>query len=69
MHVYEPVFSAYHNKGKTGVSERHLRTMLAEVPHVYLGGRVVIPVEPLREWLRGPLQERSGREAIRDVRE
>ncbi len=35
-----------------GVSERHLRTLLAEVPHVYVGNRVVIPVEPLREWLR-----------------
>ncbi len=25
-----------------GVSERHLRTLLPEVPHVYVGGRVVI---------------------------
>ena len=35
-----------------GVSERHLRTLLPEVPHCYVGNRVVIPVEPLREWLR-----------------
>ena len=35
-----------------GVSERHLRAMLPEVPHCRVGGRVVIPVEPLREWLR-----------------
>jgi excisionase family DNA binding protein len=35
-----------------GVSERHLRSMLPEIPHTRLGGRVVIPVEPLREWLR-----------------
>ncbi len=35
-----------------GVSERHLRTLLPEVPHLYVGTRVVIPVEPLREWLR-----------------
>ena len=35
-----------------GVSERHLRTLLPEVPHCYVGNRVVIPIEPLREWLR-----------------
>jgi excisionase family DNA binding protein len=35
-----------------GVSERHLRTMLSEIPHLRLGGRVVIPVKPFDEWLR-----------------
>jgi excisionase family DNA binding protein len=35
-----------------GVSERHLRTMLAEIPHLRLGNRVVIPVKPFDEWLR-----------------
>ena len=35
-----------------GVSERHLRGMLPEIPHTRLGGRVVIPVEPFRDWLR-----------------
>ena len=56
-----------------GISERHLRTMLAEVPHVYLGGRVVIPVEPLREWLRAQAQaekagaERTAREILESL--
>ena len=47
-----------------GVSERHLRTLLPELPHVHLGGRVVVPVEALREWLRVSVQvegERSVR--------
>ncbi len=35
-----------------GVSERHVREMLSELPHVHLGRRVVIPVDSLREWLR-----------------
>ena len=35
-----------------GVSERHLRSMLPEIPHLYLGGRVVIPVDALRTWLQ-----------------
>ena len=44
-----------------GVSERHLRAILTEIPHTYLGRRVVIPVEGLRTWL----QERSGGEVRR----
>ena len=35
-----------------GVSVRHLRSILPAIPHIYLGNRLVIPVEPLREWLR-----------------
>ena len=35
-----------------GVSERTLRQMLPELPHVRLGSRVVIPVALLEEWLR-----------------
>ena len=35
-----------------GVSERHLRTMLPEIPHLRLGGRVIIPIKPFDEWLR-----------------
>ena len=35
-----------------GVSERHLRSLLTEIPHCRVGARVVVPVEPLREWLR-----------------
>jgi excisionase family DNA binding protein len=35
-----------------GVSERHVREILSELPHVHLGRRVVIPLDSLREWLR-----------------
>ena len=35
-----------------GISERHLRELLPEIPHVHLGGRVVIPVRAMEEWLR-----------------
>jgi len=35
-----------------GVSERSVRQMLPELPHVRLGSRVVIPVALLEEWLR-----------------
>jgi excisionase family DNA binding protein len=35
-----------------GVSERHLRSVLPDLPHVHLGRRVVIPVDGLREWLK-----------------
>jgi hypothetical protein len=32
-----------------GVSERHLRSILGELPHTHLGNRIVIPVDSLRE--------------------
>ena len=35
-----------------GVSERLVRDLLPELPHVRLGRRTVIPVGPLEEWLR-----------------
>jgi hypothetical protein len=35
-----------------GVSKRHLHSKLSEVPHFYLGNRVVIPLKPFEEWLR-----------------
>jgi hypothetical protein len=35
-----------------GVSERHLRSMLPEIPHSHIGTRVIIPVKPFEEWLR-----------------
>jgi hypothetical protein len=44
-----------------GISENHLRTLLPELPHVYLGRRVVIPVEPLREWLSERARSEAGR--------
>ena len=43
-----------------GVSERHLRSLLPEIPHTRLGGRVVIPVDPFREWLRDRAQQEKG---------
>ena len=49
-----------------GVSERHLRTLLPELPHVHLGARVVVPVDALREWLKENVRsetERSSRVA------
>ena len=43
-----------------GVSERHLRAVLPEIPHFRVGRRVVIPVEPLREWLRQRAETERG---------
>jgi hypothetical protein len=40
-----------------GVSERLLRDLLPEIPHVRLGGRVVVLVDPFREWLRERAQQ------------
>ena len=34
-----------------GVSERLVRQILPELPHVHIGTAVVIPVSDLREWL------------------
>ena len=45
-----------------GVSERTLRAWLPELPHVRRGGVVLIPVEPLREWLKE--QARAGRSRV-----
>jgi excisionase family DNA binding protein len=44
-----------------GVSERTLRQMLPELPHVYMGSRVVIPVRLLEEWLRTRAQTEEKR--------
>ena len=35
-----------------GISERTMRSILSRVPHIRLGGRVLIPVDELRAWLR-----------------
>lgn len=39
---------------RLGVSEKHLRNHYQEygVPHRKLGGRVLFPVDELRDWLR-----------------
>ena len=34
-----------------GVSERLVRDMQSEIPHTWLGRRVVFPVDQVREWL------------------
>jgi excisionase family DNA binding protein len=48
-----------------GVSERHLRRHLNEIPHVHLGNRALIPVEALRHWLEErTVQESNRAEAI-----
>jgi excisionase family DNA binding protein len=44
-----------------GVSERHIRNLLPELPHVYLGGRPVIPVDPLKDWLATQAKAEQGR--------
>ena len=43
-----------------GVSETHLRNIISEIPHLYLGKRVVIPVDLLREWLRNRIDREQG---------
>ena len=34
-----------------GLSERALRALLPSLPHIRVGGAVLIPVEALRRWL------------------
>ncbi len=34
-----------------GVSDRHIRSRLFEIPHIRLGGRLLFRVESLRTWL------------------
>ena len=35
-----------------GVSERHVRAHLGDIPHIYLGNKLLIPVDAARDWLR-----------------
>lgn len=50
-----------------GVAEGTLRTILPEIPHLYMGRRVVIPVEGLRQWLMDEAQrERSRVDSVAD---
>ena len=52
-----------------GISERKLREFLPELPHVRVGGAVLLPVEGLRAWLREQAQREKNRvgEAVDDV--
>ena len=48
-----------------GVSERHLRSLLPEIPHCRVGSRVVVPVDSLRQWLRERAQaEQQGADRV-----
>ncbi len=48
-----------------GISERHLRTVLPEIPHFHLGGRVLIPQGQLVEWMRSEVdRERNHTDEI-----
>ena len=38
--------------GALGLSERTIRQILPQLPHLRVGGAVLVPVEGLREWLR-----------------
>ncbi len=50
-----------------GIGERTLRQLLPELPHVRVGGVVLIPVDALRGWLRDRAKGEKGRvEAVVD---
>ena len=47
-----------------GVSERKLRQMLPDLPHVHECGVVLIPVDLLREWLRERVEAEQAKEKV-----
>lgn len=50
-----------------GLSERTFRSLLRALPHVRVGGAVLIPVEPLKRWLAEHAQaERAAADRIAD---
>ncbi len=44
-----------------GLSERKLREVLPQLPHVRVGGAVLLPVEALRAWLSDQAKVEQGR--------
>ena len=44
-----------------GLSERKLREVLPQLPHVRVGGAVLLPVEALRAWLQEQAKVEPGR--------
>ena len=52
-----------------GVSEGLVRKWLPEMPHLRLGERVLVPVEPLREWLhsRARAEEMGSKRVAEDI--
>ena len=43
-----------------GLSERMVRQILPELPHVRIGTAVVVPTDLLKEWLRERAQQEGG---------
>ena len=44
-----------------GIGERTLRQILPQLPHVRVGGVVLLPVEALRRWLEEQVKTEQGR--------
>ena len=44
-----------------GIGERTLRQILPELPHIRVGGAVLLPVEGLQAWLREQSRAERGR--------
>ena len=44
-----------------GIGERTLRQILPELPHVRVGGAILLPVEALRRWLEERAKAEQGR--------
>lgn len=48
-----------------GVSRRFIRDHQADIPHVWIGKRILFPVDQVREWLRERAEtERSAAEGV-----
>ncbi len=52
-----------------GIGERTLRQILPELPHVRVGGAVLLPVEGLQAWLREQSRVERGRvdETVKEI--
>ena len=52
-----------------GLSERTLRQILPELPHIRVGGAVLLPVEGLQAWLREQSRAERGRvdETVKEI--
>ncbi len=52
-----------------GLSERALRQILPQLPHLHAGSAVLIPVDSLREWLRDQARSEIGKvdSVVRDA--
>ena len=52
-----------------GVGMKHLRSHLPEIPHLYLGRRLLIPVKPFEGWLceRAKAEEASSDRVAEEI--